>query len=108
MEDFLVSVLKIMDRKLSKQLNRLESIIQKNNEEFKECLSETQKLRKSIVEYNESENEDMSLSHQIGFMIKVFGNDPQLESLEGFDISKVISEDQNLSKLELEVYFELI
>ena len=49
MEDFLVSVLKIMDRKLSKQFTRLESIIKKNNKEFKECLNETQKIRKSIV-----------------------------------------------------------
>lgn len=99
MENFFLSILQVLDRKLSKQLSKVEKLIKKNNNEFDELLKDTQMIRNKVIEYNESENEELSASEQIEFMFKVINKDPQFNSLKEFDVSKIMSVDQNLSKM---------
>lgn len=99
MENFFLSILQVLDRKLSKQLSNVEKLIKKNRNEFDDLVKQTQIIRNQVIDYNESENEESSATEQIEFMFKVMQKDPQFTSFKDFDVSKIMSVDQDLSKM---------
>jgi hypothetical protein len=62
-------------------------------------------VQDQILELYNSQDEEITTSDQIGLMFRMVENDPQLESFENFDISKIISEDHTLSQRHDEVSF---
>lgn len=91
MEDLLVKVLYVIEHNLNKKLNRLESLIAKNNSEFKEALRRKDVLQGQIMNQYCLQNSNKSLSDQIGFMFKIIERDGPNRSLLNFEISKVSS-----------------
>jgi hypothetical protein len=105
MERFIINILGIIDKSMSQKLSRLERRIKANRYEFDKVAEKNKELQAKILEFYNQENEDVSTSDQIGLMFRMVENDPQLESFENFDISKIISEDKTLSQRHDEVSF---
>lgn len=105
MERFLINILAIIDKSMSQKLSRLERRIKANRYEFDRLVDRNKEVQNKILELYNTENEDVSTSDQIGLMFRMVENDPQLESFENFDISKIISEDKTLSQRHNEVLF---
>lgn len=105
MEQFLLRVFNVIDRTFSRRLDKLEKKIKRNRNNFEEVKRLNHDLQERAFELYNMQEEEASASDQIGFMFRMAENDPQFESLDNFDISKVISEDTTLSKIENEVSF---
>ena len=105
MEKFIINILSIIDKSMTNKLNRLESRIKRNRKEFNKLIEQNKDLQDRILELYNSQDEEITTSDQIGLMFRMVENDPQLESFENFDISKIISEDQSLSRRIDEVFF---
>lgn len=108
MEQFLLRVFSVIDRTFSRRLEKLEVRIRRNRAEFDEVSQMNQELQEKAFDLYNLQEEEASASDQIGFMFRMAENDPQLDSLDNFDISKVISEDTTLSKIENEVRFPIL
>ena len=105
MERFIINILHIIDKSMTKKIARLESRIKRNRQEFDKVLELNKEIQDQILELYNSQDEEITTSDQIGLMFRMVENDPQLESFENFDISKIISEDHTLSQRLEEVRF---
>ena len=103
MERFIITILNVIDKSMTKKLKRLESRIKRNRNEFDKVIEMNKEIQDKILDLYNSQDEEITTSDQIGLMFRMVENDPQLESFENFDISKIISEDHTLSQRHDEV-----
>ena len=98
MENFLISVLDIIETDLSAKLESLESLMRKNKREFSQACRLKNKLQTSILQVHRQRNQQLSTLEQINLMFRMAQNAPQISRSRHFDSERVIRDPQTRKK----------
>lgn len=99
MEDLLVKVFIVIDKSLSKNLQEIRDLIQKNNSSFETLKADKMRLQQNVMDLYCSHTTNISLGDQISFLFKMAKTEISSDSVHKLDITRVI--DQTHSALSV-------
>jgi hypothetical protein len=91
MENLLIEIFEAIDMNLSFKLKRLEEKISKNRKDFDYICVKNSKIQKDILNLYRQGNEKFSALDEIGLMFRMVQSNPNINDLENFNISKIVS-----------------